>query len=100
MQAQTLSDPQDSAVSRIYSFPYNKESSLGEAIKGYRLIHGLSQKKLAKNLGIDPTTLARWESGTSKPGTRLRERLAGLLGDSADGVSQKTPTATQPSPFA
>jgi len=73
----------------LYVFP-----TLSEALKAYRLMHGLSQKKLAKFLGIDPTTLARWEKRTSKPGAMLSRRLARLLGSSAGGVLQKTPTAT------
>ena len=75
-------------------FPAEPKTKIGEEIQAYRLMHGLSQKKLAKLLRIDPTTLARWEKGTSKPGSRLRKRLAELLGSSADGVLQKTPTAT------
>jgi transcriptional regulator with XRE-family HTH domain len=47
-------------------FSDEEEPTLRAAIKCYRLTHGLSQKKLARNLGIDPTTLARWER-TSKP---------------------------------
>jgi DNA-binding XRE family transcriptional regulator len=42
-------------------FPNNEESALSGAIKAYRLIHGLSQKKLAKVFKIDLTTLVRWE---------------------------------------
>ena len=60
--------------------PVAENPSIPEAIKAYRLMHGLSQKKLAKVLRIDPTTLARWEKGTSKPGAALRKRLAELLG--------------------
>jgi DNA-binding XRE family transcriptional regulator len=62
----------------------NEEPKLIEAIKAYRLTHGLSQTKLAKILRIDPTTLARWENGRSKPGTTLRKQLAGLLGSPVD----------------
>jgi ribosome-binding protein aMBF1 (putative translation factor) len=42
-------------------------------------MHGLSQKKLANVLRIDPTTLARWEKGKAKPSKKLGERLVGLL---------------------
>jgi transcriptional regulator with XRE-family HTH domain len=63
-----------------------EKPTLIEGLKAYRLMHGLTQKKLAKVLKIDPTTLARWERGTSKPGTKSRNRLAGLLGSSADAT--------------
>lgn len=38
----------------------------GQQIKQYRQKHGLSIKKLAKTLGVDPTTQARWEKGETK----------------------------------
>jgi transcriptional regulator with XRE-family HTH domain len=42
--------------------PFNiKADSLGEQIKLYRRIRGILQKTLAKEIGIDPCTLARWE---------------------------------------
>ncbi|MBI1769663.1 MAG: helix-turn-helix transcriptional regulator [Bacteroidetes bacterium] len=49
---------------------------LGEKIKSYRRMQGLSIKKLARVLGIDPTTLARWESGESEPSGNLRKRFS------------------------
>jgi transcriptional regulator with XRE-family HTH domain len=42
-------------------FPTEAKHTIGEAIRVYRLMRGLSQKRLAKILCIDPTTLARWE---------------------------------------
>jgi transcriptional regulator with XRE-family HTH domain len=63
-------------------FPTDGERSLSEAIKAYRLSHGLSQKKLAKVLRIDPTTLARWEKGKATPSRKLSQRLFDLLGTS------------------
>ena len=73
-------------------FPTSEKTSITEAIKDYRLNHGLNHKKMAKLLGIDPTTLARWENSRSKPGAKLRKRLAGLLGSSADAIQTSTPT--------
>ena len=76
-------------------FATTDKPTISDAIKDYRLIHGLSQRKLAEVLGVDPTTLARWEKGRSRPGTRMRKRLAEVLGSSDDGISQKTPTTTR-----
>ena len=36
--------------------------SLGDQIKLYRKLRGISQKNLAKEIDIDPTTLAKWEA--------------------------------------
>jgi len=59
---------------------YNKEHvTIREKILHYRQIHGLNQKKLAKTLNIDPTTLARWEMSKSQPSKKLLEKLNNLF---------------------
>lgn len=45
-------------------FPHE---TLGEKLTYYRKIHGLSQKELAMKLGIDQTTLRRWERNERRP---------------------------------
>ena len=42
-------------------------NTLGERIRQYRIQKGLSLRKLAKELGVDPGTLARWEKDERKP---------------------------------
>jgi len=39
----------------------DQSSSLGERIRRYRYLRGISQKELARQIGIDPTTLSRLE---------------------------------------
>jgi transcriptional regulator with XRE-family HTH domain len=51
----------------------------GQRIKAFRRLHGLSQKKLAKQLGIDPTTLARWEKCMARSPKGLRIQVDALL---------------------
>jgi hypothetical protein len=44
--------------------PFEKKAeNLGDKIREYRRVHGLMQKKLAEQLGVDQTTLAGWERG-------------------------------------
>ena len=50
-------------------------SSLSEKIRVYRQIHGLSQKELAWQLGIDPSSIRRWEKGKHKPTERMAEKM-------------------------
>ncbi len=61
---------------------------------------GLTQENLAELLNVDPSTIRRWEAGTSEPQPWLRPRLAkalkvslevlaGMLGD-VDGVRSDT----------
>jgi DNA-binding XRE family transcriptional regulator len=64
--------------------PFKKETvTLGEKIREYRRVHGLAQKKLAKQLGVDQTTLAGWESGKHEPSKRLFEKLTEFMISSA-----------------
>jgi DNA-binding XRE family transcriptional regulator len=48
-------------------------------------MHGLSQKVMARDLGIDPTTLAMWERGEAKPSKKLKERITTLLHSGLSG---------------
>ena len=44
-----------------------KTENLGERIREHRRVQGLTQKKLAGQLGVDPSTLASWERGRIIP---------------------------------
>lgn len=44
-----------------------------------REAQGFTQESLAEQLGVDRTTVARWEAGRSRPQPWLRRRLAGVL---------------------
>ena len=52
-----------------------KPENLGDKLRSYRRINGLSQKKFAEQLGVDLTTLAGWERGEHKPTKKLSEIL-------------------------
>ena len=56
-----------------------KPKNLGKKIVIYRKLLGITQKELARHLGIDPTTLGRWERGESKPSKELLKKLNTLL---------------------
>jgi len=60
-------------------FTSAEAATIGERIKAFRQLHGLSQKPLAKQLGIDPATLARWEKDLARPSKRLKGRLEDFL---------------------
>ncbi len=47
--------------------PRPEPSAIGERIKFWRTARGLSQEEMAVRLGVDPSTLARWESGRRVP---------------------------------
>ena len=59
--------------------PLPESETLANQITRYRLSRGVTQKALAKRLGIDPCTLARWEHGDRCPRGLYRKLLEDLL---------------------
>jgi len=60
--------------------PFEKKTeNLGEKLREYRRIHGLTQKKLAEQLGIDQTTLTGWEKGEHRPTKKLLDKIKSAL---------------------
>ena len=52
--------------------PFEKKTeNLGDRIREYRRVHGLTQKKLAEQLGVDETTIEGWENRKHWPNRRL-----------------------------
>jgi tetratricopeptide (TPR) repeat protein/transcriptional regulator with XRE-family HTH domain len=49
---------------------------------------GMTQEQLAERLGVDRTTVVRWERGETQPQPWLRPRLAEALGVSADRIEE------------
>jgi transcriptional regulator with XRE-family HTH domain len=54
-------------------------ASLGERLKAYRRHAGISRQQFARLLGVDPSTLSRWERGTRQPGRKHLERVEAFL---------------------
>ena len=52
---------------------------LSDRLKTFRRVRGLSQKQLAAMLGVDPSTLARWEHGRGPSNEVHSARLRVLL---------------------
>ena len=49
---------------------------------------GLTQEQLAERLGVERSTVVRWERGQTQPQPWLRPRLAKTLGVSADRIEK------------
>ena len=58
----------------------------GEKIVISRRVLGLTQKELAHRLGIDPTTLGRWERGKSQPPKKHLVRIDTLFASLSSGL--------------
>ena len=55
-------------VTRFLGFnPVPKGETLAQRIANHRRAHGITQQEFAEQLGIDPSTLARWERGEREP---------------------------------
>jgi len=60
--------------------PFEKETdNLAERIKDFRRVCGLSQKKLAEQLGINLSTLEGWETGKHQPTKKLLDKIKSAL---------------------
>lgn len=49
-------------------------------LRTLRLRRGLTHHDVAQVVGVDPSTVVRWESGAQRPRARHAERLAEVLG--------------------
>jgi len=47
--------------------PIPTGTTIGERLVAHRKSRGLTQKEFARQIGVDPCTLSRWELGERKP---------------------------------
>ncbi|MEX2381217.1 MAG: helix-turn-helix domain-containing protein [Opitutales bacterium] len=47
--------------------PMHKPETVRDQLLAYRMIHGVSQRKAARRIGVDPTTWYFWENRVSEP---------------------------------
>lgn len=62
--------------------PFSTDGSLVDRLRAYRRLHGLSQKRLAALLGVDPSTMWHWERGYSQPNEDNATRIARAISQS------------------
>lgn len=58
-----------------------------------RLRRGMTQKELARRLGVSPSTVGMYEQGRRRPGPEMLLKLAAVLGTDVNGLL--APTATE-----
>ena len=59
--------------------PLSEGSSLSERLKTARRALGLSQRKMAPKLGVDPATLMGWEAGRHQPNGKSLDLIGRIL---------------------
>ena len=63
-------------------------------IQNLRMQKGITQIQLASDLGVDKSTVAKWETGKAFPRADLLPKIADLLGCSIDQLfGRDTPAA-------
>jgi DNA-binding transcriptional regulator YiaG len=72
--------------------PWSPSRSIPEWLRTVRCNLGLSRERLARAVGVDESTVARWEAGRSKIGQKALQRLANRF---AEGAT--TPRIASPS---
>jgi len=66
--------------------PYDASTNtLGEKMNTSRRFLGVTQKELARRLGIDPTTLGQWEKDKSRPSKKQLKKLDNLFTSLSSG---------------
>jgi transcriptional regulator with XRE-family HTH domain len=63
--------------------PLQKCDTLAQQIVSYRKARGVTQKVFAQQLGIDPSTLARWERGEREPRRQFATLVTARVGGAA-----------------
>ena len=59
---------------------YLTNENIGDFIRGYRVIDGMSQRELADKAGVARSTLALYESGKRVPDLSTTARILEALG--------------------
>lgn len=54
--------------------------SIGDHLRKHRLDLGFSQRRLAKQLGVNPGTMVNWERNATTPALRLVPRIIHFIG--------------------
>lgn len=62
------------------------------ALKDYRRKKRLTQKQIAKLLGVTPNCITQWESGVRRPNVVMLKKLAELLECTADDLLEPIET--------
>ena len=73
------------AIIRFLGYnPLPEADTLANKLTRYRVSLGITQEALARKLGVDPCTLARWERGDRTPIGLYRKLVEKLLTDRQD----------------
>ncbi|ROT96342.1 helix-turn-helix domain-containing protein [Histidinibacterium lentulum] len=76
---------------------YSEEAAtFGDRLAAAREAAGMTQKELAKRVGVKVTTLARWEDDQAEPRANRLQMLSGMLGVSLRWLLTGTGEGVEP----
>ena len=58
--------------------PFQNGDTLAQQLVNHRKVLGVTQKAFAGQIGVDPSTLARWEGGERKPVGKYLDRVCAI----------------------
>ena len=61
--------------------PPSEVSTLGQRLFRYRQRHGLTQRRLARKMKVDHSSIWAWETGEHKPNSQSMLRIQQLIGE-------------------
>ena len=97
-----LSQPFLQALSEIINFigfcPYDSSLPIFQKLIIWRSFNGISQKEMAELIGVDPSTLARWEQNKRIPSFKQQQRISAALARIGE-ISQKNATENSSDKF-
>jgi len=64
----------------MYGTKQKAKCDLGQRIRDGRALKNLNQQELAEKLGLQATTVVRWENGSRVPSMRMMAKIAKVLG--------------------
>ena len=57
---------------------------IGLRIREFREARGMTQRQLAREIGVNEEVISNWETGKNRPNVDVLKKLCGSLGVSAD----------------
>ena len=76
----------------------DKEDAFANNLHALRLVRGLSQAELARQVGVRAASVVNWEHGMNMPSLRTSVRLAEVLGCTLDELTGKPLALTASAP--
>jgi transcriptional regulator with XRE-family HTH domain len=67
--------------------PMQEPKSLSDKLRYARHMLGLTRPAFARKLGVDDSTLARWEAGSTRPYRKTPERIESLAQSLTQGTT-------------